>query len=391
MNPANIRIILAKELRDVLSERVYWLAFALELVIVLGVILLGIAFATMMNPTEMASAVPRLELRVGVIGGGVEYSENEFLSSLMGEDIKLVLVEDMDVLQARIAAGNLMGGIVLPEDYDEGGVERLVVVLVLDESKVYSSLVRSRVESAVESANWEISTRRLATIGLSSSDSLTVTKSSTGQSVIPITSPDFVEAMYLMVIPLVMVFPILLSANMTSDSIVGEKENGTLGILMATPASRLDIVLGKVLPVLVLANLQFIAWLFLLENNILGSVRVFNKIPLLILLNMGAICFIGISLLISIRARSTKESNLYLTLVIMLLVFPLFVGIPEMGLPTWVVDSALLVRTIGHVTASPHLPPAAFWGQIGVLGLLGTGIMILCARSVRNLEPPPSR
>jgi ABC-type Na+ efflux pump permease subunit len=247
------------------------------------------------------------------------------------------------------------------------------------------------VEAAVDAANGDLSKERLSELGLEEGGMLSLNTSSIGRSSIPISSPDFVEAMYLMVIPLVMIFPVLLSANMTSDSVVGEKENGTLGILMASPASRLDIVLGKLIPVLALANLQFLAWLFLLENNILGSVRVFNKVPLLILLNLGALCFIGISLLISIRARSTKESNLYLTLVIMVLVFPLFVGMPDIGIPPVILDSMTLVRTIGYVAASPDLPLRALASPFIVLGLMGMGIVTLCRRSVMNLEPPPSR
>jgi len=391
VNHTAIWTILTKELGDVLSERVYWFAFTLELVIVLGVILLGIAFATMMNPIEMETAVPRLELNLGILSDGDGINGSHLVASLLEEDMRLSVVKSMDVLLNQIAGGDLMGGIELPKNYDECSEGRMMAELILDESKVYSSLVRSRVESAVDAANEDLSRGRLSGMGIEERGVLMLNTSSIGSSVLPISSPDFVEAMYLMVIPLVMIFPVLLSANMTSDSIVGEKENGTLGILIATPTSRLDVVLGKVIPVLALANLQFLAWIFLLENNILGSVRVFNKIPLLILLNLGAICFIGVSLLISVRARSTKESNLYLTLVIMVLVFPLFVGIPDIGLPSRILESVTLVKTIGYITASPRMPLDALLSPLIILGLVGAGVLTLCTRSVRNLEPPPSR
>ena len=42
-----------------------------------------------------------------------------------------------------------------------------------------------------------------------------------------------------------------------------------------------------------------------------------------------------------------------------------------MGVLTRILDSALLVRIIGHVTASPNLPPAYFWVPLAVLGTAG--------------------
>ena len=56
----SVPLIARKELNDILHEKAYWLAFFLETIIVAGVLLLGVALATLMNPTEIASAAPSI-------------------------------------------------------------------------------------------------------------------------------------------------------------------------------------------------------------------------------------------------------------------------------------------------------------------------------------------
>ena len=391
MDPQVVRIIASKELVDILSQKVFWLAFGLELLIVLGVIMLGMAFATMMNPVEMASNSPDLQLRVGLLDLSSSPEKDVLLGGLMSKNIRLVTANSLEALAKDVREGDLMGGIVLPKDYDEGENRRLEVNLLIDYSKVYASVVKARVESVIDEGNEHLAPNRLASLGLSGGGSLSLSKESLGESSVPICSSDFVEAMYLMVVPLVLVFPILLSANMTSDSVVGEKETGTLGILMATPASMIDIILGKVLPVLGLANLQFLAWMFLLEYNVMGSIKVFNKLPLLVFLNLGALCFIGASMLISTRSRSTKESNLFLSLVIMACVFPLFVGLPDLGPATRTLEDLMLVRVLGYLSISPNVPLTDIAWQLLALGGLAAVILVVCVRSIKGLEPPPSK
>lgn len=385
-----VRAIASKELVDVLSEKVYWLAFFLEFMIVLGVILLGIAFAAVMNPGEVASNSPNMQVTMGLLDFGNSSSKDAILGCLRGENIRLLTAQSFSGLRESVQKGSLMGGIVLPEGYDEGGTGRLEVGLVVDESKLYASVITAKVESAVDQANAEVSGHRLDMLGLGNVTSFPVAASFIGKPAVPVDSADFVEAMYLMVVPLILVFPILLSANMTADSVVGEKETGTLGILMASPASRLDIVVGKILPVMALANLQFLAWLLLLENNALGSVKVFNKLPLLALLNLGALSFVGAGLLISAWSRSSKESNLYLTLLIASSVFPLFLGLPRMGALTSMLDGVFLVRVIGGLCSAPGIQLSSVAPQFLLLSALALGILAACVRSIGRLEPLPS-
>jgi len=384
-----VRAIASKELADILSQRVYWLAFALELIVVLGIILLGVAFASLANPDKTAYNLPALGLQLGLLESSRSPSGQIILDCLVGERIELRPLSDLDAARREVESDRLMGAIVIGEENRSD--QTIPVLLLTDPSKPYESVVRARVENAVEEANERLSSLRVASLGLEGAASLSVSASFVGRSSLPMSSPDFVEAMYLMIVPLVLILPILLSANITSDSIVGEKEAGTLGILMASPVSRFDIILGKVLPVLGLANLQLVAWIFLLENNLLGRITIFNKGPLLLLLNLGGLCFIGATVVVSAKSESSKESNLYLTLLVIALIFPLLLGLPDLGPATRIVDDLLLVRLIANAAASPRLPLGELAGDLCVLGGAALVVLGACVLSIKGLEPPPSR
>ncbi len=98
---------------------------------------------------------------------------------------------------------------------------------------------------------------------------------------------------------IMMLFPALLGALL----IVREKESGTIFNLYASPTGRLEIILGKLLPYLAVAMIDYLLifalsrWVF--EVRFTGSFLVLTAGALLY-----AVCTIGIGLLISILTRS---------------------------------------------------------------------------------------
>jgi len=386
----SVLLIARKELHDILHEKTYWLAFFLEIIIVAGVLLLGIALATLMNPTEIASAAPSIPIKVGIVDMSNSSNKEAILTSLEHEDIKILNSRGLDNLRAAVKKGKIMGGIVVPEDYDELANRSLEVLLVLDPSKVFSTVVEEKVRLAVEHASSLVSQERISRICVDV-HSFEIEVQSIGEEALPVGSPEFVKAMYLMVIPLVFLFPVFLSANMTSDSIVAEKESGTLGILLATPLSKSEIILGKALPVLAIANVQFLLWIILVEKNVLGKVPIFNKWFLILFLNLATLLFVLVSLLISTRSSSLKEANLYLTVLIMGCILPILIGLPRLGAFSEIVDVLLLSRVIGMTAVSPFLPRTAMALDCAVMAGLLLAIGILCVKSIEGLEPPPSR
>jgi ABC-2 type transport system permease protein len=107
-----------------------------------------------------------------------------------------------------------------------------------------------------------------------------------------------------MIVPgLVAVIMMIIAAMLTSLTIAREWERGTMEQLAATPVSRLEVVLGKLLPYLAigLADVALISLLgvFLFDVPFRGSVVLFSALTVLFL--TGAL---GLGMFISAAARS---------------------------------------------------------------------------------------
>ncbi|MEW6400420.1 MAG: ABC transporter permease [Chloroflexota bacterium] len=80
----------------------------------------------------------------------------------------------------------------------------------------------------------------------------------------PSTSFEFV---YSVLIPMLMFFPAFVAGSMTVDSITEEVENNTLQTLLSAPLTINGMISAKVVASVILACLQCIAWLGLLQLN----------------------------------------------------------------------------------------------------------------------------
>ena len=109
---------------------------------------------------------------------------------------------------------------------------------------------------------------------------------------------------------ILMLFPALLGSLL----IVREKESGTIFNLYASPTGRLEIILGKLLPYLAVAMLDYFMifgvsrWIF--EVRFTGSFFVLTAGAVLY-----SVCTIGIGLLISIVTRS-QLAAMFITLMV---------------------------------------------------------------------------
>lgn len=109
---------------------------------------------------------------------------------------------------------------------------------------------------------------------------------------------------------ILMLFPALLGSLL----IVREKESGTIFNLYASPTGRLEIILGKLLPYLAVAMLDYFMifgvsrWIF--EVRFTGSFLVLTAGAVLY-----SVCTIGIGLLISIVTRS-QLAAMFITLML---------------------------------------------------------------------------
>lgn len=156
---------------------------------------------------------------------------------------------------------------------------------------------------------------------------------------------------------------IMFSGGMYSaiDMSAGEKERRTMEALVASPASRTDIVLGKILACVsatYLTALLTVSSLFFsltrggMElkgmEKLTGNVPTdFNTIALLLLILLPVAIMAGsLMLAIALAARSFKEAQSYLTPLIMVVIFPALLG----GLPGMELSPTLSLVPILNAT-----------------------------------------
>lgn len=101
----------------------------------------------------------------------------------------------------------------------------------------------------------------------------------------------------------------LICSMMTAVSIVKEKENGTMELLLVSPVKPLWVIASKVIPYFVISVLNFIT-ILLLSKYVMG-VAVKGSLLLLSFVSMTFIlCSLGIGILISVIASTQKTALL---------------------------------------------------------------------------------
>ena len=169
---------------------------------------------------------------------------------------------------------------------------------------------------------------------------------------------------------ILMLFPALLGSLL----IVREKESGTIFNLYASPTGRLEIILGKLLPYLAVAMLDYLMifavsrWIF--EVRFTGSFLVLTAGAVLY-----SVCTIGIGLLISVLMRSQLAAMFTTLMVTMTTAFN------YSGFVTPVASMDAIGQFIAQLIPATHFMTVVrgsylkgfgfgyYWPQLGALAL----------------------
>ncbi|MCM3786443.1 ABC transporter permease [Neobacillus mesonae] len=168
---------------------------------------------------------------------------------------------------------------------------------------------------------------------------------------------------------LLLSFPILMALSMTGAFVLAmmvaeEKEKHTLRVLMLSPASTSEILMGKSFLTAVLTLVAVAA------SIVLSEVPGVINWPVLILLTLiSMIMFIAIGLIIGLLSRTVQESSIIgLPVLLVFIMGPMFV--PMM-------DSEILTSIVNYLPTQKFID---IMSSIGVEGSLGqaTGDLLLC-------------
>ena len=258
-----------KEFKDILSERIYMITLLLQIFVVVGIVFLGMFYA-------------EIQLSITYVGNiYVESDDPAFVEQLL-RDERIRLIRDPDTAVAVIKVYENMIDVEMRDYHFREDVEDII-------KRAYTN----------KRINWGRVSGGL--------------------------NPVFIEIMNSLLIPLVLLLPIFFSMNILSDSIVKEKEKKTLETLFSVPMRREEIIIGKIIPVVVLALMQTGAWI-----GILSVIYPYlYHIPAVILfLAVLMAFFFSSAVAFSTYAGTISESNLFLILFMMAVTLLVFVPFP---------------------------------------------------------------
>ncbi|MEY7847720.1 ABC transporter permease [Natrarchaeobius sp. A-rgal3] len=117
----------------------------------------------------------------------------------------------------------------------------------------------------------------------------------------------YAEFSYTVLVPLLLFLPAFISGSIVVDSLVEERQRGTLELLRVAPVSFVDVVDSKLVATAALAPVQAIAWLALLAFN---GTAVANPLALIVLVSALAVLVVGVGGVVALTAPDRRQAQL---------------------------------------------------------------------------------
>ena len=345
MNWTNIATIYFKELRDLLRDRRTIISmFAVPTLIMPG-LMLGIGVVSYRLVSEARSTVPTIM----VIGG----EDSPEARGALAAHAKLKIMPTTADWKQRIADKKVRAAVEFPAGFDaalQGGQSAAVKIYNYD-GELRSTFAVAEVRRFFTEYRDQIVTARLAGHGLPAGfirpfdvrAENVAPPEKVGGNVIGGIIPYF----FLLLSFTGAMYPAM-------DLTAGEKERGTMEMILCSPVARVDIVLGKFFMVLtaslttVLCSLLSMGFTFMaggaLLNQSLGggtaaagtggaarlaALPVLDPLGLFAVIGMVvpmAVLFAAVLLTISLFAKSFKEAQTYISPLVIIIILPAVVG-----------------------------------------------------------------
>jgi ABC-2 type transport system permease protein len=164
-----------------------------------------------------------------------------------------------------------------------------------------------------------------------------------------------------------------------ANTIAGERQTQTLGVVLATPAPRLPLFLGRSLPVV--AN----GWLVSLFTLVAGSWILGVEIPfsswppLALTLAVGAASCTGLGLVAAAIGLRVRETAVLSNLIFGVLLLFCGANVAVDALPRWMAAVSPWVPLTHAITAARKLVSGAGLADVGGLLLREFGLGVGCA------------
>jgi len=346
-----LKIIYAKEMKDTLRDRRTLISMVLVPILLIPLLSVGIGGFVSRSIEKTKGE----QSAIAIVG---ENPRGELFEKLQS-DPRIRIVEVPDYRKA-LEEKQILVALGFPLHFEEqvnSSANIPSIEIFYDEAEMKSQIAMGKVREVLESYRKEIIARRVKTVGLREGFL-------TPFQVVPVNVASkekmsgFIVGMFL---PYMVIILSLTGSMYTAiDLTAGEKERGTLETLLVSPASRLELVLGKFGAVyttgLVTAVLAMGSLTATMASSLFMPTEARQQMPfaiaptsvLLVLLLMVPLVAIFASLLmtISIFAKSYKEAQSYISPLMIVAILPAMASI----LPGVELDAILAIVPVVNVS-----------------------------------------
>lgn len=204
------------------------------------------------------------------------------------------------------------------------------------------------------------------------------------------TGMDFGSAIMMSMVPMLFIMVIYQGCMaIAPESIAGEKERGTLGTLLATPAKRTHMALAKILSITIFAVLgaavSFVGMMLSMPALMTGmdaaamqSYSLLEFVYIFIIALSTVLVFVSLLSIMSAYAKSTKEATSYATPLMMVSIVlgmsSLFTGGAADGFYFYIIPVFNSAQSLAGIFAGEAIAV-----NIGITALSNTALALICA------------
>jgi sodium transport system permease protein len=362
----NIKLVFLKELRETLRDR-------RSLGMMFGIPLILYPALTVATGGLTASTHRRMAQQTARIAIVNPEAAPRLVDRVRSAKEGLRLIEPADPERA-LAANEADAMLILPEGFERKALaaEDAEILVRLDRSRTAAGHTQSKVERLLDEYEWWVITERLRARGMPAT--LVKPLKTAVQDVAP---PDRRLGSILgMMLPMMLLFTGMLGAFFPAvNATTSEREMGTLESLLVTPASKMELLLGKagivILAGLLAAGMNLVSMSLVMWRMVASmasrAAGGFTLDPGALLLCFVAaiptiVFFAGLTLVVGLFARNYREANSFATPVMMLGMVPMLVGLADPPLTsgllaTPAVNTTLIIREVltGRATLTAFL------------------------------------
>ena len=244
------------------------------------------------------------------------------LNTIKSEDIYHVvnITSDTSAAKEMVDSGQVKAAIILPANYDSSDGQQKTATLYLDSSDQMGSqtLVPATQSIFNQLSIKQATAQQASTMGSNGTNVVTEDADTSGSLSASLDSAKstinlqinriYGNIKYMdFLVPAILGMTVMMSCMMgMGASIAGERETGELARLFMTPTSVATVIGGKILGKLSVEMFRSIV--LLVSAIILFSITIKGGIiPTLILLFLGALCFVGFGIMLSARTATQED------------------------------------------------------------------------------------